>query len=213
MNTINIIIPEVYKNFDVINVSGGTLTFDALNKSFRNYQTTVSGNFQLSVLSPKPGGDYKLLITKNTAVDVIVSLPINSVLIGDPTGSTITLSGSIGEQFLIEFSYDGINLLFILGGGSVVEPGASSGFSPNVIPFINDKESYTTAPVESVFNLASPWDNNICSIQTFDELISKFNSAVVAAVGELKNPELSSGRALLMQTPLRYVLLLHPYVQ
>jgi hypothetical protein len=143
LNTINIIIPEVYKNFDVINVSGGTLTFAALNKSFRNYQTTVSGNFQLSVLSTKPGGDYKLLITKNTAVDVIVSLPINSVLIGDPTGSTITLSGSIGEQFLIEFSYDGINLLFILGGGSSVEPGASSGFSPNVIPFINTSSEWS----------------------------------------------------------------------
>lgn len=137
MNNINIIIPEVYKNFDVINVSGGTLTFDALNKSFRNYQTTVSSSFQISILSPKPGGDYKLLVTKNTAADVIVSLPINSVLIGDHTSNTITLSGGIGEQFLIEFSYDGINFLFILRGGSTVEPGAISGFSPNVIPFIN----------------------------------------------------------------------------
>ena len=31
--------------------------------------------------------------------------------------------------------------------------------------------------------------------------MSIFSSAVVTAVGELKNPEFSSGRGLLMQTP------------
>ena len=128
--------PTIYPNFDNLLIANNDLSFNAHNNIIRSYQTAADNNFNLLINQARNGGIYKLLITKTILGDVVITLPLNAIVVGDIAANTITLSGALNEQFLIEFSFDGINLLFILGGSSV-GPSAGSSFSPNVIPFID----------------------------------------------------------------------------
>lgn len=136
--------PIIYPNFTPAQIISGPpdiFVFRAHNNIFRSYSIQAGNDFNLVPQQTRNGGSYQLLVKKTIAGDVIINLPAGSIVLGDTTATSITLSGAQDEDFLIEFSFDGNSHLFWSvgsgGGGSIVEPGEPSSFSPNVIPFID----------------------------------------------------------------------------
>ncbi|MCO5254215.1 MAG: hypothetical protein M9892_07630 [Bacteroidetes bacterium] len=135
--------PIIYPNFTPAQILTGPpdiFVFRAHNNIFRNYSIQAGNDFNLIPQQTRNGGTYQLLVKKTIAGDVIVTLPAGSIILGDKTASTITLSGAQDEQFIIDFTFSGTGYIFWIessGGGSQVAPGQPSEFSPNVVPFIN----------------------------------------------------------------------------
>lgn len=100
----------------------GTPTFKAANQYFKNKSYTCTGDFTIAVNKAKNGGDYNLVVTKDTADDVVMSLPDNSKISGSED-SFITLSGEEFTKYWLQFTFDGNDFIWTLlgansGGGS-----------------------------------------------------------------------------------------------
>lgn len=121
--------PIIYPNFTPAQIITGPpdiFVFRAHNNIFRNYSIQAGNDFNLIPHQTRNGGSYQLLVKKTIAGDVIINLPANGIVLGDTTATSITLSGAQNEDFLIEFSFDGTNLLFWSVGSGQEATGLAS---------------------------------------------------------------------------------------
>lgn len=108
---------SLLKGFRSVDFSSGLATFKAANQFFRNKSYSATGDFSIAVNKAKNGGDYNLVITKNTVDDVQVSLPDNSRISGS-TDTAITLSGDEFTKYWLHFTFDGTDYIWTLAGVS-----------------------------------------------------------------------------------------------
>jgi hypothetical protein len=113
------------KNFRPINHVAGILTFRATNHYFKNKISSTSIDITIDVKNPKNGGDYNLIIEKETDDDIILSLPANSRVSGS-SGTHITLSGGYNFKFWLQFTYDGTEYIWTLLGVSTGSGGGGT---------------------------------------------------------------------------------------
>jgi hypothetical protein len=115
------------KTFLPINHLDGILTFRATNHYFKNKISSTSLDITIEVKNPKDGGDYNLIIEKETEDDIIISLPGNSTVSGS-SDSFITLTGAYNQQFWLQFTYHGLDFMWaLLGVSNGVGDGGDSG--------------------------------------------------------------------------------------
>ena len=136
--------PIIYPNYQTKQIVNGVFDFLGFNNVIRNWQTSAGANFTLNPITIKPGGKYRLLISKTIAGDVLITLPPNSIIIGDYGNTAINLSGAQNEKFLIEFTFDNANFVFeqIGSGGGVAGPTMPTNFNPYIVPFIDNNSEF-----------------------------------------------------------------------
>lgn len=116
---------SLIKGFRIIEDAEGILTFKATNHYFKNKSYTCTGDFTIAVDKAKNGGDYYLVVTKDTSDNVIITLPDNSKVSGSED-LIITLSGVILSKFWIHFTFDGVDFIWTLLGVSSGDSGSVS---------------------------------------------------------------------------------------
>jgi len=92
-----------------------TLTLGKSDNSYAVFQH--NGNFKVNINPKLSGCIIHLKIVKTTASDIIVTLPLNSFGT-DIVNNQITLSGAIGETFILQAVYEGGEYDWIIRGRS-----------------------------------------------------------------------------------------------
>ncbi len=105
------------KRFKTLDIVSGTPTFNASNQYFKNKSFICDGDFTLAVNKAKNGGEYHLIVTKQTEDDVVFVMPDNSKISGS-NESNITLSGAENVKFWFCFTFDGFEFIWTLMGAS-----------------------------------------------------------------------------------------------
>lgn len=134
---------KLLKTFASIAVSAGQLAFNGINRWHRNIRATVTADFEVVPTRVKDGATYNLIITKDTAGDVVVTLPAGSV-ISNSAETTFTLTGASGLKYWLQFTYVNEEYVWSLNGA-----GSSSA-----------NNGLTITTVEEANYLLSEDDNN-----------------------------------------------------
>ncbi len=182
------------KGFRSLDIVSGVPTFKAANQYFKNKSFVATVDFTIAISKAKNGGDYNLIVTKNTDDDVQVSLPGNSLVSGSENDE-ILLSGDEGTKYWLQFTFDGSDFIWTLAGVS-----SGGGSEVNVTEILDAAAAYADAgdaatletaqlsepeivPGTYTFVLADKDKLKIMDAETAEEFIIPTNASVPFPLG------------------------------